>query len=259
MGRQGNVGERAVEQSSGSQTGRHGPVGATSWHHCHPARIPCVSSTPSLRSTHSCVRLVRVFGLGFDLWKPGTAAGALDASFETHARIEIFSLPTDVAESGAAAPALEPIVSLAVPARVHRLAWTGRGAYRSMCFTAVCWTPLTLESVPSAGADGREGTMGVLAAGLENGVVEVYDARGLLTGTVSFSAFRFPPDVCHADTREGPDTRLRTQASARETRAASRAWRHTAPRSRASTSTRTWTASSRPVRNTRACLCALPS
>ena len=144
-----------MEQSSGSQTGRHGPVGATSWHHCHPARIPCVSSTPSLRSTHSCVRLVRVFGLGFDVRKPGTAAGALDASFETHARIEIFSLPTDVAESGAAAPALEPIVSLAVPARVHRLAWTGRGACPSLCVSRPCAGPPSNPAIDAVCRGGR--------------------------------------------------------------------------------------------------------
>jgi len=32
--------------------------------------------------------------------------------------------------------------------------------------------------------DGREGTVGTLAAGLENGTIEIWDARGLLTGAL---------------------------------------------------------------------------
>ena len=51
----------------------------------------------------------------------GTAAGALDASFETNARIEIFNIG-----AAATAQAPEPVVSVVVPSRVQRLAWTGR-------------------------------------------------------------------------------------------------------------------------------------
>jgi len=36
----------------------------------------------------------------------------------------------------------------------------------------------------TAGVDGREGTVGTLAAGLENGTIEIWDARSLLTGAL---------------------------------------------------------------------------
>ena len=78
----------------------------------------------------------------------GTAAGALDATFETHARIEIFSLPTAVPSATASAQPLEPIVSLAVPARVHRLAWTGRSTGTSASAHAAPFTVHLLTCHP---------------------------------------------------------------------------------------------------------------
>jgi hypothetical protein len=68
-------------------------------------------------------RCGRVRGRAGSCTNLGTAAGALDASFETHAKVDLFRLPLGVPS----AHAPEPLVSLPMAARVHRLAWSGRG------------------------------------------------------------------------------------------------------------------------------------
>ncbi|KAJ2742257.1 protein transport protein S31 [Coemansia sp. BCRC 34301] len=97
---------------------------------------------------------------GTPLLAAGTVAGAMDASFSNTSSLEIFRLSDSDNDNENCSGALQAIGKVEANARFQRLAWSGK----------------------SSGLDSSLGNLGVLAGGLENGDITVWDAGKIISG-----------------------------------------------------------------------------